>query len=309
MTRVKLSGSVFVVTAAVLWALDGVLRRILFVLPSLVIVFVEHVLGFILLAPFLFAKRQRLLEVIKKPEVMAWASGIGLLSGLLGTFWFTKALGMVGFVPFSVVLLIQKLQPIFAISAAAVLLKEKVSSTFLGWAGVALAAAFFVTFPNGQVNVTTGMNTVWAAVLALGAAVAWGSSTAFSKKLLALVDDVTVTTGLRFGLTSIFGLVAVLLTGSMGALMAVTMPQILTLLAIAFSTGLVALWVYYKGLSMVPVRVATILELTFPMLAVGIDYFLYGQVLIWTQYLAIVVLVGAMYRVSLTTGKLEEEKV
>jgi drug/metabolite transporter (DMT)-like permease len=59
-----------------------------------------------------------------------------------------------------------------------------------------------------------------------------------------------------------------------------------------------ALWIYYRGLRTMPVRVAAIVELAFPMTAVAIDYFLYGVTLHWSQYLAAAVLLFTMYKVS-----------
>ena len=132
-----------------------------------------------------------------------------MFSGVLGTLWFTTALLKTSFISFSVVYLIQKLQPIFAISAAAIVLKEKITKSYIKWAVVALIAAYFVTFKNGYINFATGIGTIIAALYALGAAFAWGSSTAFSK--LALVKRPSMyITSLRFLLTAILGLGMVL---------------------------------------------------------------------------------------------------
>ena len=48
-----------VVMGAAFLGLDGLLRRELYVLPPITIFFLEHVIGFILLAPFLFRYRRR----------------------------------------------------------------------------------------------------------------------------------------------------------------------------------------------------------------------------------------------------------
>jgi drug/metabolite transporter (DMT)-like permease len=49
-----------------------------------------------------------------------------LFSGALGTIFYTAALGKVQYVQFSVVVLLQQLQPIWAILMASFLLKEKI---------------------------------------------------------------------------------------------------------------------------------------------------------------------------------------
>ena len=77
---------------------------------------------------------------------------------------------------------------------------------------------------------------------------------------------------------------------------------------IAVSTGMLALWIYYKGLKTTPASVSTIVELAFPMTAVFIDFFLYDTVLTWGQYAAAAILMFAAYKVAsrATQGAIEE---
>ncbi len=288
-------GPVLIVTAAVLWSLDGVLRRSLFVLPAVTIVFYEHAIGSLLLAPVLGRK---VLATKFTPRVLQLTFVIALLSGLLGTLWFTTALLKTNFIPFSVVFLLQKLQPLFAITAAAVLLKEKITGKFLALAAVALAAAYFVTFPGGVVNFATGEGTAVAALFAVGAAFAWGTSTVFSKMLISEVKSDSIATALRFFATTPLALVAVLIMGQASSLGAVGISEVSRLVMISLSTGMVALWIYYKGLATTPARISTLLELTFPMLAVFIDAVLYKTLLAPSQYLAALVLLATMYTIG-----------
>ena len=203
----------------------------------------------------------------------------------------------VNFIPFSVVFLLQKLQPIFAITTARLVLKEKIHRDYVKWALLTMIAAFFVTFPNGQINFQTGQGTIMAALLAVGAAFAWGSSTAFSKmSLLNKPNDVM--TGMRFILTSIFALVAIFILGKNSALFTPSLSQFARFLLIAVTTGMVAILIYYKGLKNTQVKVATILELVYPLLAVFIDMFLYKTYLAPTQYLAALVMLFGVYKIS-----------
>lgn len=280
--------------AAILWALDGVLRRSLFSLPPITIVFYEHLVGFIILLPFLFRGIRRI-----KFSKKEWGAllVVSLLSGVLGTLWFTTALVKVNYISFSVVFLLQKLQPIFATIFAVIFLKEKVNSKYILWAGLAMVAAYFVTFKNGFVDFNAGDQTLIAALFALGAAFAWGSSTAFSRFAL-LRQSNTVVTGMRFLLTSAIAIIFVFALGQQGSLGTPTADQWLRFVVIALSTGMLALWIYYRGLKNTQVKVSTILELTFPFLAVIIDIFVYKNVLDSSQYIAAVVLLIAMYKVS-----------
>lgn len=289
------SGPLFIFIAAILWGIDGILRRSLYDLPPITIVFFEHCIGLILISPFLFrAWRGERLSKIEWGTI----SLVALLSGVLGTLFFTAALLKVHFIQFSVVFLIQKLQPIFAILTAWLLLKERVTALHLLWAALALVAGYFVTFPNGVVNFGESGAYIVAALFAFLAAVAWGSSTAFSRYVL-LGHSHTLITGLRFLLTAPIALVFVFALGAAPSLTAITVPQIGTLTLIAFSTGMVALWVYYRGLKHTKASVSTIVELTFPMVAVLIDYFLYGTILTVSQYFAAFLLMFSMYRVAL----------
>lgn len=294
MKKLLSHGPVLIFIAALLWGVDGVLRRSLFTLAPIIIVFYEHLVGLILIMPMLFKMQKKEILSSKEWAAILWVS---LFSGLFGTLWFTTALVKVQFIPFSVVFLLQKLQPIFAASAGAILLKEKISPKYLLWAGLAFIAAFFVTFKNGQVNFATGVGTITAALFALGAAFAWGSSTAVSRYALKKHSG-TLITGLRFFFTTIFALVGVYALGQGEMILSPTVPQLGRLVVIALSTGMFALWIYYKGLKKTEAKVSTILELAFPMTAVFIDIFLYKTVLAPTQYLAAGVLMFAIYNVS-----------
>lgn len=286
------SGAILIFIAAILWGLDGILRRALFDLPPITIVFFEHLIGLILLSPFLIrAWKQEKLTSLEWGAILL----IALFSGVLGTLFFTSALLAVSFIPFSVVFLLQKLQPIFAISTAALVLKERVSGHYLTWALVALIAGYFMTFPEGVQFAQEG--NVTAALLAFGAAVVWGSSTAFSRFAL-LGHDTTFITGLRFLFTVPFALLFMLALGAAPSLAAVTVPQLGVLGVIALSTGMLALWIYYRGLKHTPASVSTIVELAFPATAIAIDFFLYDTLLMPVQYFAAAVLLFAMYQVS-----------
>lgn len=308
--KLKFHGGVLIVIAASLWALDGILRRSLYHLPSVTIVFYEHLVGSLLLLPFAvkaFAKEKT--KITK--QVIMLSIVIALFGGLLGTLFITTALSRVSFIPFSVVFLIQKLQPIFVISTAAVFLKEKISKNFLVWSALALVAGFFVTFKNGVVNFAIP-GTITAALFSFGAAAFWGFSTTLGKKLVGLVSE-TMATALRFYIATFFAFVASFVLGAQSGFLSVGPSEISRLFVIGLSTGLVAMWLYYRGLQTTQAKVATILELTFPLLAVFVDMFLYKTFLAPSQYLAALVLLFAMIQVSRThyqeTGEPVETKI
>jgi drug/metabolite transporter (DMT)-like permease len=287
------TGPVLIIVAALLWAFDGLIRQHLYSLPPITIIFFEHLIGLIILTPFILsdvlkaklAKRDWWLVVL-----------VAVLSGLFGTLWFTTALGKVHFITISVVFLLQKLQPIFAITTARIFLKEKLDARYIKWALLAILSAYFVTFKNGVVNLETGEGTIIAALYALGAAFAWGSSTTFSKMLLGRVEA-KVSTFYRFLFTIIIALPFLLYT-TRGDFIIPSCSQWGWLALIAVSTGMVALLIYYKGLAKTPVHISTILELTFPFIAIILDMVVNNTVLSATQWLASFILVFAIYKIS-----------
>ncbi|MEK7177427.1 MAG: EamA family transporter, partial [Patescibacteria group bacterium] len=116
MRKVLNYSPLLIIVAASLWALDGIIRRSLYSLPSITIVFYEHLFGALILLPYLIITFKK--EGLTRKEFFLLLF-ISMFSGVLGTLWFTTALLKTSFISFSVVYLIQKLQPIFAISAAA----------------------------------------------------------------------------------------------------------------------------------------------------------------------------------------------
>src|SRR3989344_2491190 len=296
-------GPVFIIIAAFLWALDGiVLRPGLYSLPVPVVVFTEHALAFALMLPFFLYERREL----KKIGPAEWGSffWVALFGGVLGTMFITKALFYVSFINLSIVVLIQKLQPVFALLLAWAVLKEKLPKRFWPWAIIAIIATYIVTF-NGLVpNLNTGEKTAAAALYALGAAFAWGSSTVFGKRALQQISF-RMGTYLRFGLTTV--LMAIIVASSTGfsAVRLITPQQLLTFGIIVFSSGGVAMFLYYYGLKRVTASVSTICELAFSLSAIFLEFLVHGRLLTWSQWLGAIVLFVAIYQVSLIQKRMD----
>lgn len=295
MEKLKNFGPLFVIMAALLWSFDGVLRISLYTLPPAVIVFYEHMLGALVLLLLI----KKWFSDLKKMTRKEWIAItiVSLFSGAIGTIFYTAALGLVNYTQYSVVVVLQQLQPIWAISTAAILLKEKVTKNFLFWAILALVAAYFVTFKDLTINLATGSQTITAGLLALSAGLMWGSSTAISKYVLNKVSFLTGT-ALRFYLAPVFALMIVIVQKQTPALFSLNQNQWLTLLLITFSTGLLALAIYYYGLKKTPARVTTICELIWPASAVFIDYFYFHKGLSLTQILGVALLLLAIRKVT-----------
>lgn len=295
MKSILAMGPLYIVVASLLWSFDGLLRVSLYTLSPIVVVFLEHFIGFLILLPFVYGQR----HVLKNLSLKTWGAfaWVTVLSSVLGTLFYTAALGQVQFAQFSVVVLLQQLEPLVVLVFARLVLKEPLSKRYIPWFVVALISAYFISFPDLRVNWQTGRGTAIAALFAVVAAFSWGSSTVFSRYALLQLPSL-VTTSVRFGLASLLAGVLVVAFGRAPVVTSLTATQWMTLVGIALSTGMVALSIYYFGLKRTPARIATICELAWPLSAVIIDYVYFNKALSVTQGLGAVALLLTIYKVS-----------
>jgi drug/metabolite transporter (DMT)-like permease len=293
----------FVILGASLWGIDGVLLRpSLYSLPVLLVVFIESALVTIILTPFFIRK----FKDLKKLEATDWMvfGGVAFFGGAVGTMAITKALFYVNFVNLSIVILIQKLQPVFAILLAALFLQERPPRQFFLWAVLAIIGAYFMTFGLSIPNFDTGDKTVVAAMFALIAAFSFGYSTVLSKRALKNVGF-ELGTYLRFAITTIFMFMIVLSFGEFGSINAINENQGITFLIIALITGGPAIFLYYYGLKHISASVSTICELAFPLTAVLLEYTLRGNILGGIQWIGVIILLLSIVRVSLLKASMK----
>jgi drug/metabolite transporter (DMT)-like permease len=283
-----------ILLAATLWSLDGFLRQELYAVPAFLIVTIEHTLGALIFIPFLIHGRKQIFSMNQR----TWSSvlWISICGGILGTFFYTKALSYVHYIDLSVVVLLQKFQPLFAISLAAVILKEPITRRFLVLAVLAIIGGYFVTFGTSSMA-DWDDKTIIAALLALLAAFSWGSSTVLGKHALKRLSF-TVVTALRLTITAVIAM-AVLFTVSVpSAVFDLNSSQWLAIIIIVFSTGSVALFIYYYGLKHVPASHSSIYELFWPLSAVAFDWFIRGRMLSPAQIVGTIILLISIVLLS-----------
>ena len=288
-------GAIAIAFAAMLWGIDGVLLRpSLYHLDVAVVVFLEHAIAFCYMALLLVFEWKEL----KKLNLRDWGAfaWVGLFGGAIGTMAITSALFFVDFIQLSAVIILQKMQPVFAIILAALVLKERPKKNFFTWAAVALVGSYFVTFGFDAPVFSAENKMLAAAGLSLLAAFAFGSSTTFSKRAIQKVNF-RVGTYLRFGVTTLIMFLIVASTGKIQNIAAFTPANYLTLLLIAFSTGGVAIFIYYYGLKHVTASKSTIYELTFPATAIILEFIVYGKMLSIGQWLGTALLLTAIYKI------------
>ena len=279
-----------IIIAALLWSLDAFLRRSLYSLSPLLIITLEHGIGSLLFAPALISNWGKL----KKLEQTVWISllWISILGGICGTYFYTKALSYVGYIDLSVVVLLQKFQPLFAVSLASIILKEKLSKRYLVLAFSAMIGGYLVTFGSDPISLGDD-NTLIAALFSLLAAFCWGSSTVLGKKALMFLPY-SVVTALRLIITTFVGMLIIIYSGWSIIFTHISYEQWGTLLLIVISTGTVALFIYYYGLKKLPASHTTLFELFWPLSAVIIDWIVMGNSLSIPQLSGAVILLASM---------------
>ena len=279
-----------VIFAALLWSLDGLLRQELYHISPFVIVALEHSIGALIFLPFLFKS----IPKIKKLGQRGWISifWVSICGGVLGTYFYTKALSFVNYIDLSVVVLIQKLQPLFAISLAGVILKEKLSKRFMFLAVIAMFGGYLVTFGNKPFGNWDDKSTI-ASLCALLASFCWGSSTVLGKHALKQLTF-EVVTGMRLFITAIIALIIIEYSGSFSDVLSLRPENYTTIIIIVFSTGTIALSIYYYGLQNLAASHTTIYELAWPLSAVFIDWTLKGKTLSLIQIIGALILLCSM---------------
>jgi drug/metabolite transporter (DMT)-like permease len=295
-------GATAIIIAAILWGFDGVvLTPRLFNLNVGFVVFMFHLVPFVLMNTFLFREYRRLKEFTKS-DLFVLIS-IAFFGGALGTLAIVKALFLVNFQHLSVVVLLQKLQPIFAIILAGIFLKEKIKKNFVFWAILAIVASYSLTFGFHLPHMGKDANLIQAALWALVAAFSFGSATVFGKKALSRFPYYT-TNFFRFGFTTLLMLIYVLITNKLGEFQNVTSTNWLFFLIIAVTTGSGAIFLFYFGLNKVKAMISTICELFFPISAIFFDYFINGHALSVVQWVSAIIMITAIVEISYKRKKI-----
>ncbi len=291
------TGAMAICVAAILWGLDGVvLTPRLYSLDIGLVVFIFHALPFLLMNIFMYREYRHLKRFTSGDVLMFFL--LSLFGGAIGTLAIVKALFLVNFKALTVVVLLQKLQPVFAITLAALLLGEKLKRNFLVWSALAITAGYFLTFGFRLPDLQTGGQTALAAGYSLLAAFAFGSSTVFSKKVLRKFSFFTATF-YRYAFTSILMLLYVLSTGMLKGIPNINGTQWIIFAVIGITTGSGAIFLYYFGLTRIRAMLATICELCFPVSAIIFDYFINDKILTPVQWVSASVLVFAILKLTL----------
>jgi drug/metabolite transporter (DMT)-like permease len=289
-------GASLIGLSATLWGLDGVaLTPNLSNLDISFVVFILHFIPFLLMTLFL-SKSLKSFRDLNRVELLS-VIFVAVFGGVIGTLAIVKALFLVNFKSLSIVVLLQKLQPIFAILLATTFLKEKLRTGYVKWAIVALSAGYFLTFGLNFPNFSLEDDNFMASNYALLAAFSFGASTVFGKKAISKLSFSTLTY-MRYGIASIVTLAIVLFNQSYGEFANMTQENWIVVILISLTSGTSSMLLYYYGLKKVKAIIATIMELFYPISAVFFDYLVNGNLLTSTQIIAAIVMVYAIINLN-----------
>jgi len=325
--RKKVLGPFQVAAAALLWATDSPFRYPLTQkLASSVIVFAEHIVGLLLSIPILLKEYPKLYQFGRRHWVALLFISLG--GSTLATLFFTFAFTLTN--P-TIIILLQKIQPFFAILLASLILKESISRKRVFWilALLAIVGAYFVSFgdPNYGVQLVhlfqpetylapfyhIGEANLLAVGLAITAAFLWGGSTVMGRVMLEKVSYPAMT-GFRYLFGAIFLFIIVILTADFFSIFPVLsegigigsfgeIPVYAAILYIGIIPGFLALFIYYLGLKSTKASIATLAELVFPVSAAAVNWIVLGFTLSLTQIIGTAMLLVAIMLLGLENAK------
>jgi drug/metabolite transporter (DMT)-like permease len=273
-------GMLFIVTAALLWALDTLVRYPLVDsgINPVVIVFFEHLILTFLFLPKL-ANNLPLLGSLKLSHGFYFLM-VGAGGSAVATISFTSAFIYLN--P-SLVILLQKFQPVVAILMARWILKEPLPRPFLFWALICLIGALLISGPDIEKVIKlmsidasrlASEGAILGYLLVLTSVFFWGASTVFGKKLtLEGFKPINISAG-RF----LVGLLAIIFFVPWGdALLFKDKTDYVRLFIMVIFSGALAMWFYYQGMQRLQAKVVTILEMFFPLMAIIVNYVFLGK--------------------------------
>ncbi len=283
--------TVFVALAAATWGLDGLLRKPLANdLDAGTVVLWEHVIALLVLAPVIPRALRAFARAGLRAQVAVVLVGVG--ASAVATALFTESFKLaIASNDFVTPLVLQKLQPLFAIALAVVILRERLRLPYAIFALPALAGAWLLTFAD-PFHVTVAA--LQPALYAVGAAALWGAGTVLGRLLATTIEPRDITT-LRF----VFGFLgAIVVVQVTGAQVAPGWHNAVGLILLALIPGLFALELYYWALARTAAARATLAELAFPVTAALVGVVVQHTHLDGSQWIGMAVIVGAVLALS-----------
>lgn len=280
-----------------MWSIDTLIRYpLLGSLQPGTMVFLEHLLLVLIFVPLLYHRKFKLRKI--STEAIFSFFVIGAIGSALATLAFTKAFSLIN--P-SLVILLQKLQPVLVIFLSALVLKEKIHRNFYFFAAIAILGGLLVSYPDLAPLLHSSGESSQVSLgyfLTLLAVAGWAASTVYGKKLgHAGFSETEIMAG-RF----VFGFVTLLALCTANQSLPSAEIEAETYLKIAgmvLISGLLGMYLYYRGLKLLSAHIGSIAELFFPISAVLINWIFLGKTLELMQIAGAIVLIIASVGIHL----------
>lgn len=275
-------GTLLVILACLLWGMDTLIRYPLVErgINPITIVFYEHCILALIFSSGLLGSIKRLGE-LKLADIFSFLI-IGCIGSAIATVAFTESFQYLN--P-SLVILLQKLQPVVAIILAAIVLKEEIQKQFIVWAGVCLLGGLLVSSPDIERFYYLMVNNFGAVTsdvaikgyLLVGISIlGWGATTVFGKRLSMVGFETKSIMGGRF----LTGLIALLPFVQWNRkLILPNGEDYLRILIMVIISGALAMWFYYQGLKKLSAKSTAIAEMFFPFFAIIVNWIFLGKAL------------------------------
>lgn len=261
--------------ACALWALDTLIRYPLIGegVSALSIVFYEHLILTLVFSVVFFKSFKTVWS--SKPVHYFYFFIVGGVGSALATLAFTRAFV---FLNPSLVILLQKFQPVVAIALATWVLGERVNKQFIFWAAISLVGAGLISYedilhlaqsPKNLGDILFHPGAAQGYALTIFSVIGWGAATVFGKKLsLEGYSNEQIMSG-RF-LTGLLALLPFIAFDSQVFTHKVEVYGKISLMV--FISGVLAMYIFYQGLRKVSARACSLAEMFFPFMAVLVNW-------------------------------------
>jgi drug/metabolite transporter (DMT)-like permease len=283
-----MAGTFFIIIACLFWGLDTLIRYPLVErgFNPISIVFYEHIILTCIFSLGVIGSIKRIGE-LKVSDIFGFLI-IGGVGSALATVAFTESFQYLN--P-SLVILLQKFQPIVAILLAAIVLKEEVQKQFIIWALVCMVGGLLISSPDierfyslmvSDFSKVTSDGAVQGYALVGISVLGWGAATVFGKKLsLAGFETKQIMAG-RF----LMGLLVLIPFVQFNRnLILPEGEDYLRIAVMVLISGALAMWFYYQGLKRLSAKTTAIAEMFFPFFAIIVNWFFLGKQLTDLQLL------------------------
>jgi drug/metabolite transporter (DMT)-like permease len=270
-----MAGTFLVILACLFWGMDTLIRYPLVYrgIHPIHIVFYEHCFLVLIFSLSLIQDFKRIGE-LKLSDILSFLI-VGGIGSAIATIAFTESFLYLN--P-SLVILLQKLQPVVAITLASFILKEQIQKEFVFWAAVSLIGGLLVSSPDierfyellrhdfDKVTSDTALNGYGLVGISI---LGWGATTVFGKRLSLVGFQTKSIMAGRF----LVGLMVLIPFMQWNRQLILPHGEdYLRILIMVLISGALAMWLYYQGLKKISAKSTAIAEMFFPFFAVIVNW-------------------------------------